>query len=112
MASRYMAGVDKAVENTPAERKRVVDTWRVIALAIVVLGHWLSASVWIQTDGAVTVMNTLEWIPYAGWFSHRCDRRLLVLKPGNALEVLLSAYVERVDRLRPSALSHPPCSLL
>jgi hypothetical protein len=69
MASRYMAGVDKAVENTPAERKRVGDTWRVIALAIVVLGHWLSASVWIQTDGAVTVMNTLEWIPYAGWFT-------------------------------------------
>jgi hypothetical protein len=64
-----MAGVDKAVTNTPADRNRVVDTWRVIALTVVVLGHWLSASVWIQTDGDVTVMNTLEWIPYAGWFT-------------------------------------------
>ncbi len=69
MASRYMAGVDMAVTNTPADRNRVVDTWRVIALTVVVLGHWLSASVWIQTDGDVTVMNTLEWIPYAGWFT-------------------------------------------
>jgi len=69
MVSRYMSGVDKAVDNTPADRNRVVDTWRVIALAVVVLGHWLSASVWIQSDGEVIVMNTLEWIPYAGWFT-------------------------------------------
>jgi hypothetical protein len=69
MASRYMSGVDMAVDNTPADRNRVVDTWRVIALAVVVLGHWLSASVWIQSDSEVIVMNTLEWIPYAGWFT-------------------------------------------
>jgi hypothetical protein len=64
-----MAGVDRAVENTPVARNRVVDTWRVIALAVVVLGHWLSASVWIRPDGDVVIMNTLEWIPYAGWFT-------------------------------------------
>jgi hypothetical protein len=64
-----MSGVDMAVDNTPADRNRVVDTWRVIALAVVVLGHWLSASVWIQSDSEVIVMNTLEWIPYAGWFT-------------------------------------------
>ena len=69
MAWRYMSGVDRAVDNTPADRNRVVDTWRVIALTVVVLGHWLSASVWIQSDGDVIVMNTLEWIPYAGWFT-------------------------------------------
>lgn len=69
MAARYMAGVDQAVERTPSDRNRVVDTWRVIALTVVVLGHWLSASVWIRSDGDVTVMNTLEWIPYAGWFT-------------------------------------------
>lgn len=69
MVSRYMSGVDKAVDNTPADRNRVVDTWRVIALAIVVLGHWLSASVWIEAGGEVIVMNTLEWIPYASWFT-------------------------------------------
>jgi hypothetical protein len=69
IAARYMAGVDKAAVNTPANRNRVVDTWRVIALTVVVIGHWLSASVWIQSDGDITVMNTLEWIPYADWFT-------------------------------------------
>jgi len=64
-----MSGVDKAVDSTSVDRNRVVDTWRVVALIVVVLGHWLSASVWIQPEGDVTVMNTLEWIPYAGWFT-------------------------------------------
>ena len=69
MISLYMAGVDKAVEHTPSDRNRVVDAWRVLALTVVVLGHWLAASIWIQPDGTATVMNTLEWIPYAGWFT-------------------------------------------
>jgi len=69
MLSRYMAGVDRAVEHTPATRNRVVDTWRVIALTVVVFGHWLSASVWVTPDGDQVVMNTLEWIPYAAWFT-------------------------------------------
>lgn len=64
---RYSDAVDEAVENTPSDRNRVVDTWRVGALLIVVFGHWLAASVWIQPDGSVTVLNTLEWIPYAAW---------------------------------------------
>jgi hypothetical protein len=64
---RYKDAVDRAVENTPASRNRVVDIWRVAALLIVVFGHWLAASVWVQPDGTVTVMNTLEWIPYAAW---------------------------------------------
>ena len=64
---RYSSAVNEAVANTPPDRNRVVDTWRVGALLIVVFGHWLAASVWIQTNGSVTVMNTLEWIPYAAW---------------------------------------------
>ena len=64
---RYSSAVDEAVANTPPDRNRVVDTWRVGALLIVVFGHWLAASVWIQPNGSVTVMNTLEWIPYAAW---------------------------------------------
>ena len=69
MVSRYMAGVARAVENTPAERNRVVDTWRVIALAVVVVELWVAALVWMQPGGTVTVMSTLQWIPYAGWFT-------------------------------------------
>jgi len=67
--NRYRASVDRAVDLTPASRNRVVDTWRVIALLVVVCGHWLAASVWVEPDGSLTVMNTLEWIPYAGWFT-------------------------------------------
>jgi hypothetical protein len=65
--SRYSVAVDQAVANTPPDRNRVVDTWRIGALLIVVFGHWLAASVWVQPDGSITVVNTLEWIPYAGW---------------------------------------------
>lgn len=69
MLKTYMRGVDRAVDATPKSRNRVVDTWRVIALLAVVFGHWLAASVWVEPDGTVTVLNTLEWIPYAGWFT-------------------------------------------
>lgn len=67
MLKRYLAGVDRAVDLTPPERNRVVDAWRVVALFVVVFGHWLAASVWVEPDGTVRVLNTLEWIPYAGW---------------------------------------------
>jgi hypothetical protein len=62
-----MAGIERAVRATPPTRNRVVDTWRVIALVAVVFGHWLAASIWVTPDGDTLVMNTLEWIPYAGW---------------------------------------------
>lgn len=69
MLASYLSSVDKAVDLTPGSRNRVVDTWRVIALLVVVFGHWLAASIWVEPDGTLTVMNTLEWIPYAGWFT-------------------------------------------
>ncbi len=69
MVRDYLRGVDEAVARTPSRRNRVVDTWRVIALLIVVFGHWLAASIWVDPDGEILVMNTLEWIPYAGWFT-------------------------------------------
>ena len=40
-----------------------------VALALVVFGHWLAASVWVDANGEAAVMNTLEWIPYAAWFT-------------------------------------------
>jgi hypothetical protein len=69
MLGSYPSSVDKAVGLTPESRNRVVDTWRVIALLVVVFGHWLAASIWVEPDGTLTVMNTLEWIPYSGWFT-------------------------------------------
>jgi surface polysaccharide O-acyltransferase-like enzyme len=65
MFKRYLRGVDAAVENTPAQRNRVVDGWRVVALFFVVFGHWISASIWVLDDGTIRALNTLQWIPGA-----------------------------------------------
>jgi surface polysaccharide O-acyltransferase-like enzyme len=70
MARSYIRRIDHAVANTPASRNRVVDLWRVVALGFVVFGHWISASIWVQEDGTVKALNTLEWIPggdYLTW---------------------------------------------
>ena len=69
MARSYLTRVRRAVEETPPTRNRVVDVWRVIALLVVVFGHWLAASIWVTPDGDTLTMNTLEWIPYAAWFT-------------------------------------------
>ena len=63
----YLDAVRRIADQTPESRNRVADTWRVVALLVVVFGHWLSASVWVEPDGTVTVLNSLEWIPYAAW---------------------------------------------
>lgn len=65
MFRRYTKDIDAAVAETPASRNRVVDAWRVVALFFVVFGHWISASIWVQDDGTVKALNTLEWIPGA-----------------------------------------------
>ncbi len=69
MFRRYAKGVRAAVAKTPATRNRVVDGWRVVALFLVVFGHWISASIWVQGDGTVVASNTLEWIPGAGYLT-------------------------------------------
>jgi len=58
--------VNDAAGQTSLERNRVVDTWRTIALHVVVLGHWLAASVWTTPGGDTIIMNTLDWIPTPG----------------------------------------------
>ena len=63
----YLGAVRRIADHTPDTRNRVADTWRVVALLVVVFGHWLSASVWVEPDGSITVLNSLEWIPYAAW---------------------------------------------
>lgn len=65
----FLDRIDYAVDHTPASRNRVADLWRVVALLAVVFGHWLAASVWVDPDGEIIVMNTLEWIPHAAWFT-------------------------------------------
>ncbi len=65
MIKTFTTMVRTAADNTPASRNRVVDAWRVVALMFVVLGHWLSASIWVRPDGSILAGNTLEWFPAA-----------------------------------------------
>lgn len=64
---KYLTYTKRIAESTPASRNRVVDTVRAVAIIVVVLGHWLAASIWLRANGDIQLMNSLEWIPYAGW---------------------------------------------
>lgn len=64
---RYLAHTKRLAEATPPERNRIVDFWRVLAILVVALGHWLAASIWLQPTGDIALLNSLEWIPYAAW---------------------------------------------
>jgi len=39
----------------------------VVAIGVVVIGHWLAASIWLQPDDEIALLNSLQWIPYAAW---------------------------------------------
>lgn len=45
---------------TPADRDRLVDLLRVGSMAVVVIGHWLMAVLWINPDGEVLLANALD----------------------------------------------------
>ncbi len=64
---KYLAYTGKLAAATPPTRNRVVDFWRVVAILVVVVGHWLAASIWLQDNDEISLLNSLEWIPYAGW---------------------------------------------
>ena len=68
MAS-YLPYTRELATATPPERNRVVDFWRAAAICVVVIGHWLAASIWLQPDGEIALLNSLEWVPYAGWIT-------------------------------------------
>jgi len=64
---KYWAYTGRLAAATPAERNRVVDFWRALAILMVVGGHWLAVTIWVQPDGTTDLLNSLEWVPYAGW---------------------------------------------
>lgn len=67
MVQQYIEYTGNLASQTPPSRNRIVDFWRVVAIGVVVLGHWLAASIWKQPDGEIRLLNSLEWVPYAGW---------------------------------------------
>jgi len=67
--STYLDYTKEIAESTPASRNRVIDFWRAFAILVVVFGHWLAASIWLRANGEITLMNSLEWIPYSAWLT-------------------------------------------
>lgn len=63
----YLHRTAQIAAETPPQRNRIIDFWRAVAICVVVLGHWLAASIWLQPDGEIALMNSLQWIPYAAW---------------------------------------------
>ncbi len=64
---KYLDYTGKIAAETPVSRNRVIDFWRAVAILVVVFGHWLAASIWVQPDGEIALMNSLQWIPYSAW---------------------------------------------
>ena len=69
MLQQYVEYTGDLAKRTPENRNRIVDFWRVVAIGVVVVGHWLAASIWKQPDGEIALLNSLEWVPYAGWIT-------------------------------------------
>lgn len=65
----YLSYTGGLAEATPDSRNRIVDFWRVVAIGFVVFGHWLAASIWMQSNGEIALLNSLQWIPYAAWIT-------------------------------------------
>ncbi len=64
---KYLNHTREIAAATPAERNRVVDFWRAAAILVVIFGHWLAASIWLAPGGDLELLNSLEWVPGAGW---------------------------------------------
>lgn len=69
LVNRYLAYTRGLAEATPDTRNRIVDFWRVVAILVVMFGHWLAASIWLQPNDDIALLNSLEWIPYAAWIT-------------------------------------------
>lgn len=63
----FVAHTRKLAAETPATRNRIIDFWRVVAIIVVILGHWLAAGIWVQRTGDVELMNAVQLLPFSAW---------------------------------------------
>lgn len=97
---KYLAYTGKLAAQTPANRNRIVDFWRVAAILVVVFGHWLAASIWLQADGDIALLNSLEWIPYSGWVTWVVQVMPIFFLAGGYANARGLGKVERGEELR------------
>lgn len=104
-------------EKTPASRDRYVDFLRAFSICVVVLGHWLIASVYLK-DGEVSGVNALHVVPgiwmatwilqvmpvffFVGGFANLVTLDSIGRRVGDYAE-FISSRVERLLRPRPSS---------
>ncbi len=55
-----LARARSAAEHTPEDRDRLVDAIRVGSMAVVVIGHWLMAVLWVDPNGDILIANALD----------------------------------------------------
>ncbi|MGI5242130.1 acyltransferase family protein [Dactylosporangium sp. CA-139066] len=60
-----MGALRRRAERTPASRERYVDLLRAVAIAAVVLGHWLVSVVDYDAHGHLTGRSALDSLPWA-----------------------------------------------
>jgi hypothetical protein len=97
---KYLAYTRNLAEATPASRNRIVDFWRVVAILTVMFGHWLAASIWLKPDGEIALLNSLEWIPYAGWVTWIFQVMPIFFLAGGYANARGLGKVERGEQLR------------
>lgn len=54
---------------TSSTRNRAVDLYRVVAMVLVALGHWLVIAIGTDADGELFARNALEVAPKLGWLT-------------------------------------------
>lgn len=64
-----MSSAHELARATPADRDRYIDLLRVVALGVVMLGHFFMVAVVVEPDGAVEVTNALTEIEWAQWLT-------------------------------------------
>jgi len=55
--------------NTPTGRNRAIDLYRVVAMVLVAVGHWLVIAIGTDADGELFARNALEVAPQLGWLT-------------------------------------------
>ena len=104
--------ISQVAAATPAGRDRYVDFLRALSIAVVVLGHWLMAIIYLD-DGRLTGANALDVVPglwiltwvlqvmplffFAGGFSNYVSWRGATRR-GEGYQSFLRARVERLMR--------------
>lgn len=61
--------LDELAAATPTGRNRAIDLYRVVAMVLVAMGHWLVIAIGVDDDGRLFARNALEVAPQYSWLT-------------------------------------------